>query len=79
VDTETHDRIHHDIVDKSASITLRVAGEPLRDLTIDPCKDLPAPNPQMKNTRTYVSVGPGVRDVLRHHTVGLTGFEPATP
>ena len=21
--------------------------------------------------------GPGVRDVLRHHTVGLTGFEPA--
>ena len=33
----------------------------------------------MKNTRTHVSVGPGVRDVLRHHTVGLTGFEPATP
>jgi transposase len=38
---------------------------------------LPTTNPEMKNTRTYVSVGPGVRDVLRHHTVGLTGFEPA--
>ncbi len=29
------------------------------------------PNPQ--------SVGSGVCDVLRHHNVGLTGFEPATP
>ena len=26
-DTETHDRIRHDIVDKSGSVTLRVAGQ----------------------------------------------------
>lgn len=40
---------------------------------------LPAKNPEMTNTRTHVSVGSGVADVLRHHSVGLTGFEPAPP
>jgi len=32
-------------------------------------------NPKNPRTRTH-SVGPGLADVLRHHTVGLTGFEP---
>jgi hypothetical protein len=32
----------------------------------------------MTNTRTHVSAGPGVADVLRHHFVAGAGFEPAT-
>ena len=34
-----------------------------------PPREMPHPNPHC--------VGPGVADVLRHHMVGLTGFEPA--
>jgi transposase len=100
-DPQTHDRIRHDIVDKSGSVTPRVADQTTphrrrpnprpnprhpahpgprrtphqrnRRRTAPRTQDrsgqgLPAANPEMKNTRTYVSVGPGVRDVLRPHT-----------
>ncbi len=40
-------------------------------------KDPPA-DPEITTAGPAI-VGPGVADVLRHHTVGLTGFEPATP
>jgi hypothetical protein len=86
-DADSHDRVRHDRVDKSGTVTLRVAGklrhigigrthketqvillvqdlkvrvvnpitgELLRDLTIDPDKELPATSPEMKNTRTHV-------------------------
>jgi hypothetical protein len=32
---------------------------------------------QLKNTRTRAFASPGVSYLLRDHTVGLTGFEPA--
>ena len=86
-DADTHDRVRHDRVDKSGTVTLRVAGqlrhigigrthtgthvillvqdlhvrivnaitgELLRELTIDTRQGLPAPNPEMTNTRTHV-------------------------
>ncbi|HSV41474.1 MAG TPA: hypothetical protein VLI04_22105 [Nocardioidaceae bacterium] len=39
------------------------------------------PHPQTPKMKTAgpAIAGPAVADVLRHHIVGLTGFEPATP
>ena len=60
-------------------------GELLRELVLDPTRDYqptgrpPGPTPKMTDARTHDSWVRAVRDVLRHHTVGLTGFEPATP
>ena len=46
--------------------------------TTSPPADHPDPPPRNRTPEPTI-VGPGVADVLRHHTVGLTGFEPATP
>ncbi|HEY4632053.1 MAG TPA: hypothetical protein VIG96_12150, partial [Blastococcus sp.] len=59
-------------------------GELLRDLVLDPARTTSPPaahpaQPAHDKRPNPQSVGSGVRDVLRHHTVGLTGFEPATP
>jgi transposase InsO family protein len=56
----------------SATCSSILAGttSPPADHPVQPANDR-RPNPQF--------VGSGVRDDLRHHTVGLTGFEPATP
>ena len=56
-----------------------VTGEPLRALvstTGRPPGPAQPANDKRPNPRI---VGSGVLDVLRHHSVGLTGFEPATP
>ena len=61
-----------------------ITGELLRELTLNPTPRLPAhrstqrTDPKITTPGPAVA-GPGVADVLRHHTVGLTGFEPATP
>ena len=55
-------------------------GELLRELTLDPAKRYqgtgrppdPHANRKLSNQQP---VGSGVSDVLRHHSVGLTGFE----
>ncbi len=72
------------IEDLHIRVVHAATGELLREAYPRPPPRLPTHRPttrthQNANTRTYVSVGPGVLDVLRHHTVGLTGFEPATP
>jgi hypothetical protein len=46
------------------------------DATTNPSQRLTAPQRTSPNLR---NAGPGYSYVLRHHTVGLTGFEPATP
>ncbi|MBC7631302.1 integrase core domain-containing protein [Aeromicrobium sp.] len=53
-----------------------ITGELLRELTIDPDKDY---QPRTQETPEPASAGSKVSSVLRHHEVGLTGFEPATP
>ena len=106
-DADTHDRVRHDRIDKTGTVTLRingklhhigvgrtharthvilliqdldvriinaVTGELLRELTIDPNRDY---QPRNNERPEPTSVGPGLSDVLRHHMVGLTGFEPA--
>jgi hypothetical protein len=60
--------------DLEGRVVNAVTGELSRELTIDPDKGPPPTNPEMTNTRTHVSVGPGVRDVLRHHTGGGGGI-----
>ena len=71
------------VQDLDVRVVDAATGELLRDLTIDPTPRLPThrttTGPDQKDSRTYESAGPAVADVLRHHTVGLTGFEPATP
>ena len=45
------------------------------ELTRETSRDY-QPQNEKSNTQTE---GSGVSNVLRHHMVGLTGFEPATP
>ncbi len=107
-DPDTHDRIRHDRVDKSGTVTLRIAGQ-LRHIGIGRThagthvillvQDLDDPRRQRRHRRTPPrphhrpqtrdyqprdpgneehpnprSVGPGVADVLRHHTGGGGGI-----
>jgi hypothetical protein len=80
----THARTHVKLLIHDLDVTIinATTGENLRELTIDLTRDYqppanhPAPQRNSPNPR---SVGSGYSDVLRHHNVGLTGFEPATP
>jgi hypothetical protein len=67
------------IQDLHVKIINAATGEPLRELTLDPTKGLPAhrrpqrpqteKDPNLMQVRTY-------SDVLRHHSVPPAGFEP---
>jgi len=66
------------IQDRDIRVINEHTGELLRELVLDPARDYQPRNPP----RTAQKPNPWVRpyaDVLRHHTVGTTGFEPATP
>jgi hypothetical protein len=72
------------VQDHHIRIIHAATGELLRELILDPTKDYqptgrpPGPAPEGSSPDRRI-VDPGHADVLRHHTVGLTGFEPATP
>ena len=73
------------IQDLDIRIVHAATGELLRELVLDPTRDYqptgtpkgPARTPPKSTTAEPTFVGPAVADVLRHHMVGLTGFEPA--
>ena len=81
----THDRTHVIVLidDLDIRVIDAATGELLRHLTLDPTAlprhrhARPGPTPRKRNKPN--PPGSAVRDVLRHHMVGLTGFEPATP
>jgi hypothetical protein len=56
-------------------------GEVLRDFTLDPTRDYQPTGAQRSQTEKALNPKQvqSYFDVLQHHTVGLTGFEPATP
>ena len=58
--------------DHDVTIINTHTGQIIRELTIDPTRDYQR-NLNLQNE------GSGHANVLRHHIVGLTGFEPATP
>ncbi|UJH71125.1 IS481 family transposase [Ornithinimicrobium sp. INDO-MA30-4] len=66
------------IQDLNITIINTITGEILRELTLDPTKNY-QPKPPPKTTTDLRFRRSVVADVLRHHTVGLTGFEPAAP
>ena len=74
----THARTHVILLvqDLHVRVINATTGELLRELTIDPNRDYQPRTPTMTNARTHISVGSGVRDVLRHHMAVAVGFEP---
>ena len=65
------------VQDHDVTIINTQTGQIIRELTIDPTRDY-QPIGQRKNLNLQ-NGGSGHTNVLRHHIVGLTGFEPATP
>ena len=73
------------VQDLDIRVVNATTGELLRELILDPNRDYqptgapkgPTRTPEMTTAEPAIA-GPAVADVLRHHTVGLTGFEPAT-
>jgi hypothetical protein len=63
------------VQDLNVRVVNATTGELLRELTIDTTRDY-----QPRNTKIRTpSEGSDLSYLLRHHMVGLTGFEPATP
>ena len=79
----THARTHvllliHDL---HIRVVNAITGELLRELVLDPSRDYQptgAPKGPTKRQQPNPVEGSAVADVLRHHIVGVTGFEPAT-
>ena len=62
------------VQDHDVTIINTQTGQIIRELTIDPTRDY-QPIGQRKNLNLQ-NGGSGHANVLRHHIVGLTGFEP---
>ena len=73
----THHRTHVILLvqDLDVRVVNAITGELLRELTIDTDRDY---QPRNAKIRTPTE-GSDLSYLLRDHTVGLTGFEPATP
>ena len=67
------------VQDLNIRVVNPITGELLRELILNPHIDYqPTERPEMTTAEPALQVR-HFRNVLRHHTVGLTGFEPATP
>ena len=73
----THHRTHVILLiqDLHVRVVNAITGELLRELTIDTARDYQLRNAKNPNP----TEGSDLSCLLRDHTVGLTGFEPATP
>lgn len=70
-------RIHHPATQQPTT-PHRHRPNPRRNLRLPTHRSAQRPNPQTPKMKqpNLLPVGPAVADVLRHHIVGLTGFEP---
>ncbi|WP_338571480.1 hypothetical protein V7R84_01925 [Arachnia propionica] len=64
--------------DHDVTIINTHTGQIIRELTIDPTRDYQPHRPKQRSLNLQ-NEGSGHANVPRHHKVGLTGFEPATP